>query len=245
MIFLTARNVPAAPRDKSRGRVATRARAVRDDAFKRCCIRAGRFRRLATRLLPPRLKRNRVAGRGHVRWQRGASRETMQHASDAAGRHHRSGSRPARPRARRRARTQPDFALYLDERWRDDHDVTWPFRVVPWADFGLPADENATFTEIADLYRRARAGELVEVACYGGVGRTGTVLACLAILAGVDPADAVAWVRSDYHSAAIETARAGATHCPFRADAERSRVTQQPGAARCLANRCRSTHHNR
>ena len=45
----------------------------------------------------------------------------------------------------------------------------------------------------------------MEVACYGGVGRTGTVLACLAILAGVDPADAVAWVRSEYHPSAIET----------------------------------------
>ncbi len=100
---------------------------------------------------------------------------------------------------------EPDFALYLDERWRDDHDVTWPFRVVTWADFGLPADEIATFSEIADLYGRARAGELVEVACYGGVGRTGTVVACLAILAGVDPADAVGWVRSHYHPSAIET----------------------------------------
>jgi protein-tyrosine phosphatase len=100
---------------------------------------------------------------------------------------------------------EPDFALYLDERWRDDDDVTWPFHVVPWADFGLPVDENATFSEIVALYRRARAGELVEVACYGGVGRTGTVLGCLAILAGVDPADAVAWVRREYHPSAIET----------------------------------------
>ena len=64
----------------------------------------------------------------------------------------------------------PDFALYLDERWRDDHDVSWPFHIVPWPELRTAPDENATFTEITDLYRRARAGEKVEVACYGGVG---------------------------------------------------------------------------
>ncbi len=101
---------------------------------------------------------------------------------------------------------EPDFALYLDERWRDDPHVSWPCHIIPWADFGLPADEEQTFTAINDLYRRARAGELVEIACFGGVGRTGTVLGCLTVLAGLDPLDAVAWVRDHYHHSAIETA---------------------------------------
>jgi protein-tyrosine phosphatase len=43
---------------------------------------------------------------------------------------------------------------------------------------------------------RSRSGETVEVACVGGHGRTGTVLACMAILAGVPALDAVEWVRS-------------------------------------------------
>ena len=103
-----------------------------------------------------------------------------------------------RPRA-------PDFALYLDHRWDHDPQVTWPFRLVGWEDFGLPADEAGIFTAIADLYRRAQDGELVEVACYGGVGRTGTVLGCLSVLAGGAPSEAVAWVRHHYHSSAIET----------------------------------------
>jgi protein-tyrosine phosphatase len=103
-----------------------------------------------------------------------------------------------RPRA-------PDFALYLDQRWENDPEVTWPFRMIDWPDFGLPADEVDVFAAIADLYRRARAGELVEVACYGGVGRTGTVLGCLSVLAGVDPSKAVAWVRGHYYPSAIET----------------------------------------
>ena len=36
-------------------------------------------------------------------------------------------------------------------------------------------------------------------------GRTGTVLGCMAVLAGVAPAEARTWVRSHYHSLAIET----------------------------------------
>ena len=40
------------------------------------------------------------------------------------------------------------------------------------------------------------AGERVEVTCGGGTGRTGTVLACMAVLAGVAADDAVGWVRA-------------------------------------------------
>jgi protein-tyrosine phosphatase len=100
---------------------------------------------------------------------------------------------------------EPDFAMYLDRRWDDDPQVTWPHQIIGWEDFGLPDDEAELFAATADLYRRARAGELVEVACYGGIGRTGTVLGCLTVLAGVDPSDAVAWVRGHYHPSAVET----------------------------------------
>jgi hypothetical protein len=99
----------------------------------------------------------------------------------------------------------PDFALYLDGRWEGDPEVTWPFELIGWADFGLPTDEAEIFAAIADVHRRARAGDVVEVACYGGIGRTGTVLGCLSVLAGVPPTEAVAWVRDHYHPSAVET----------------------------------------
>lgn len=52
----------------------------------------------------------------------------------------------------------------------------------------------------------ARAGsERVELACEGGRGRTGTALACLAVLDGIEPRDAVAYVRTNYHPKAVET----------------------------------------
>jgi len=99
----------------------------------------------------------------------------------------------------------PDYAMYLDERWRDDASVTWTCQLIAWPDFGVPADEDELFAAVVDLHERARRGELVEVACFGGVGRTGTVLSCLAVLAGVAPAEAVAWVRTNYLARAVET----------------------------------------
>jgi protein-tyrosine phosphatase len=47
--------------------------------------------------------------------------------------------------------------------------------------------------------------ERVEVACHGGRGRTGTALACIAVLDGVAPGAAVAFVRAGYDRRAVET----------------------------------------
>ena len=101
----------------------------------------------------------------------------------------------------------PDYAVYLDERWKSDPNVTWPYRVIDWPDFGLPKDEGELFRVIVDVHARAKKGELVEVACYGGLGRTGTVLSCLAVCAGVAGNDAVDWVREHYDVRAVETSQ--------------------------------------
>jgi protein-tyrosine phosphatase len=93
------------------------------------------------------------------------------------------------------------FGLYLDPRWRAD----WPHRFVDWPDLGLPADDADADEAIRDTLRRAQAGEDVEVGCAGGLGRTGTVLACMAVLTGIPAAQAVAWVRDHYAPAAVET----------------------------------------
>ena len=99
----------------------------------------------------------------------------------------------------------PDFAVYLDERWTKDPEVTWPYRLIAWPDFGLPEKEAEVFDVVRHVHSRAKGGELVEVACYGGLGRTGTVLSCLAIVAGVEAASAVAWIREHYDQRAVET----------------------------------------
>lgn len=102
----------------------------------------------------------------------------------------------------------PDYGLYLGGsrlRRRHDSSLTWPHSWIPWPDFLLPRDRAAAITAIRGLHARARSGKRVEVACNGGVGRTGTVLACLAILSGVSPTAAVAWTRAHYHPHAVET----------------------------------------
>ena len=53
--------------------------------------------------------------------------------------------------------------------------------------------------------RRAARAERVEIACSGGHGRTGTALACLAVLDGVPSHQAVAYVREHYAPRAVET----------------------------------------
>jgi protein-tyrosine phosphatase len=95
----------------------------------------------------------------------------------------------------------PDFGLYLDERW----DPPWAHEHVAWPDFGLPPDMAALRTALVDLLDRSRAGDEVELGCLGGHGRTGTALACLAVLTGTPAGDAVDWVRAHYCIRAVET----------------------------------------
>lgn len=97
--------------------------------------------------------------------------------------------------------TAPSFGLYLDERWNPP----WPHTHVDWPDFGLPRDLGGFEAALRDLLGRARRGDRVELGCLGGHGRTGTALACLAVLTGTPVADAVAWVRGNYCPQAVET----------------------------------------
>ncbi len=98
----------------------------------------------------------------------------------------------------------PDFGLYLLR--RKPPPVAWESRWLCWPDFGLPADGEVTARVLAEAWHRA-AAERVEVACAGGRGRTGTALACLAVLDGVPGPQAVAFVREYYDRHAVETFR--------------------------------------
>lgn len=102
---------------------------------------------------------------------------------------------------RREDDDQRDFGLYMDERWQP----TWPADVIEWPDLGVPSAPIRAAAQIQDALARARAGERVEIGCLGGQGRTGTVLACMAVLAGVSASEAVTWVRRNYSPTAVET----------------------------------------
>jgi len=102
---------------------------------------------------------------------------------------------------RRENNPNRDFGLYLDPAWRP----TWDAELIDWPDLGIPADPTAAATQIVKAFARARRGDRVEIGCHFGLGRTGTVLACMATLAGVAAKDAVAWVRANYRAEAVET----------------------------------------
>ncbi|WP_242883614.1 protein-tyrosine phosphatase family protein [Actinomadura litoris] len=102
----------------------------------------------------------------------------------------------------------PDFGLYLGSgrlRRRHEDALSWPHEWIEWPDFLLPRDSELAVRRVRDLHERARSGDAVEVACGGGVGRTGTVIACLAVLSGLPPEEAVAWTREHHHRRAVET----------------------------------------
>lgn len=96
----------------------------------------------------------------------------------------------------------PDFGLYL--LGQPPTCMPWDTRWVRWPDFWLPADQDDAQDALSEAWRRAE-DERVEVACSGGRGRTGTALACLAVLDGVAAAEAVAFVRKHYDTRAVET----------------------------------------
>jgi hypothetical protein len=96
----------------------------------------------------------------------------------------------------------PTFGLYL--LGKPPPPTTWEARWIRWPDFRLPRDPDDAVAALRDALDRA-ATERVEVACGGGTGRTGTALACLAVLAGTPPEEAVALVRAGYRRRAVET----------------------------------------
>jgi protein-tyrosine phosphatase len=82
--------------------------------------------------------------------------------------------------------------------------VHWDTRWLRWPDFRLPVDQEDARDALCEAWRPAE-GERVEVACEGGRGRTGTALACLAVLDGVPAGEAVAFVREQHDARAVET----------------------------------------
>jgi hypothetical protein len=96
----------------------------------------------------------------------------------------------------------PQFALYL--LGSPPPPAEWESRWVRWPDFRPPADRAAAAAALREALGRA-AVQRVEVACRGGRGRTGTALACLAVLDGLPPGEAVGYVREHYAPRAVET----------------------------------------
>jgi len=94
----------------------------------------------------------------------------------------------------------PQYGVYL--LGQPPPTFEWEQAWLRWPDFWLPGADALAVLTVA--WERA-ARERVEIACNGGRGRTGTALACLAVLDGVPPQEAVAYVRRHYDPHAVET----------------------------------------
>lgn len=97
---------------------------------------------------------------------------------------------------------EPDFGLYL--LGKPPPEPAWEQRWLRWPDFRLPKDRAQAVADFAEALRRSGT-QRVEVACGGGRGRTGTALACIAVLDGVPAEAAVGYVREHYAKHAVET----------------------------------------
>lgn len=70
---------------------------------------------------------------------------------------------------------------------------------------GSPPRDNAAMRAILASIAEGRARGQVAVACMGGVGRSGTVVACALVAAGWDATAAIGHVRRLRHPTAVET----------------------------------------
>lgn len=98
----------------------------------------------------------------------------------------------------------PDFGLYADASWRP----LWRNEFITWPDYGIPTSELMGLTQIFEAYYKAKNGEMVEIGCIGGHGRTGTILAIMYIASAegkVNGKEAYKFVKKTYCEHAIES----------------------------------------
>lgn len=75
---------------------------------------------------------------------------------------------------------------------------------IDWPDFRLPRRPAQAHEVLREAWERAQS-EKVEVVCAGGVGRTGTALAIMGVLDGMDPHAAIDFVKANYDAHAVES----------------------------------------
>jgi protein-tyrosine phosphatase len=130
-----------------------------------------------------------------VTWPQGPGVVALSDGRRVRGRGLRHGASPDPP---------PELGVYL--LGSAPPEKPWPARWIRWPDFRLPRDRDAALATLREAHERA-ATERVEIACGGGIGRTGTALAVLSVLSGDGPAEAIDRVRRTYHRRAVETPR--------------------------------------
>ena len=111
----------------------------------------------------------------------------------------------------------PEVGIYLDDYWM--RKLTgfaavgmpspvkwhWPFVVIDWPDMGVMSDAEIKLV-INVTVKAIKGGKRVEIACMGGHGRTGTLLAMLRTAIGkMSAKEAIESLRKDYCKKIVES----------------------------------------
>lgn len=96
----------------------------------------------------------------------------------------------------------PEVGVYLSA--TDPRPFGWPAAWVRWHKFWIPTNRAIAEAALREAWRRC-TNERVEIASPRGRGRTGTALACLAVLDGTPPAEAMRLVKDQYHGWTVGT----------------------------------------
>ena len=115
---------------------------------------------------------------------------------------------------------RPDMGFYLDEMWGsqgvmvspDFPPAPWvgatddyPRLLYPWVDHAAPGDLDHFHLACEWVLTELRNGKVIDIGCWGGHGRTGTMLACLLVIQGLDADTAMKQVNDRYCVQAIES----------------------------------------
>lgn len=88
------------------------------------------------------------------------------------------------------------------KKWADYHQKFTEV-LLDWPDYG---EVSLPFGFWQDMYKYITENKKrLLVVCTGGHGRTGTALACLLVMSGLNAKDAVEWLRTNYCKDAVET----------------------------------------
>ncbi|QJC22366.1 protein-tyrosine phosphatase family protein [Arcanobacterium buesumense] len=73
---------------------------------------------------------------------------------------------------------------------------------IDWPDYRLPRRPAQALQTLREAWNDA-VDRKIEITCAGGVGRTGTALAILAVFDGMDPHDAIDFIQREYNPESV------------------------------------------
>lgn len=133
----------------------------------------------------------------------------------------------------------PFVSAGLDVPWAPARDTQAV--ILPWPDYGVPDNTDYMPDMIRWMLDLLGSGKSMEVACMGGHGRTGTLLAMLLVAQGLTPGEAIREARARHCKSAVESAKQCDYIAQFYEDFHGNSEWRKVKAQRKLFNRQKSS----